>query len=372
MPGGRFREAYYWDSYWVLLGLLAVGMRTTARNVVDNLLDAVEEHGFVPNGLRRYYLNRSQPPMLTQMVHAVAAALGCPSGPNADLQASHEPAPEQELELLQRALPLLDVEYRWWMREPLDGTASAVRLPATSGKVAAVLNRYVVNNTEPRPESWREDSATAAGLSGDAAARLYAELAAGAETGWDFSTRWLPQHAAAVSAAGATSSEGLSGAEPAAQAGVEDATPILQSIQTSELIAVDLNSILYKNEVSLSQLHARLATLLPPGTGSNESAAAAAYEAAAAERLRGMHDHLWNAVTGRWHDLLWRNGTMAPELSAAAFSPLWAGAHGREEAAAALASLNTSGLLQVGGVATTLEASGQQWDFPNAWPPLQA
>ena len=61
VPGGRFREAYYWDSYWIVLGLLAVGMRDTAGSLIENLLDAVRVYGFVPNGLRSYYLNRSQP-----------------------------------------------------------------------------------------------------------------------------------------------------------------------------------------------------------------------------------------------------------------------------------------------------------------------
>ena len=71
VPGGRFREIYYWDSYWVVLGLLAVDMRETARDVTANLLHLAAAHGFVPNGARAYYLNRSQPPMLAQMVHAL-------------------------------------------------------------------------------------------------------------------------------------------------------------------------------------------------------------------------------------------------------------------------------------------------------------
>jgi len=68
IPGGRFRESYYWDSYWIVLGLLACDMKETARGLVQNLLDDVANFGFVPNGGRIYYLNRSQPPLLSEMV----------------------------------------------------------------------------------------------------------------------------------------------------------------------------------------------------------------------------------------------------------------------------------------------------------------
>ena len=74
IPGGRFRESYYWDSYWIVLGLLACDMKETARGLVQNLLDDVANFGFVPNGGRIYYLNRSQPPVLSEMVLALLEA----------------------------------------------------------------------------------------------------------------------------------------------------------------------------------------------------------------------------------------------------------------------------------------------------------
>ncbi len=58
IPGDRFREIYYWDSYWILCGLLACGLRSTALGMLDNLLHLVDSYGFVPNGARTYYLNR--------------------------------------------------------------------------------------------------------------------------------------------------------------------------------------------------------------------------------------------------------------------------------------------------------------------------
>jgi len=80
---------------------------------------------------------------------------------------------------------------------------------------------------------------------------------------------------------------------------------------------------------------------------------------------------MWSNASGRWHDVDIVSGERAPHVSLASFSPLWAGAHDNAEAAAAVVALQGSGLLQAGGAATTLEATGQQWDWPNAWPPLQ-
>lgn len=65
VPGGRFREFYYWDSYWIQIGLLHSEMNTTVRGMIDNFLEMVEndKYGFVPNGGRVYY-RRSQPRFL--------------------------------------------------------------------------------------------------------------------------------------------------------------------------------------------------------------------------------------------------------------------------------------------------------------------
>lgn len=68
-PGGRgVGELYYWDTYWIVNGLLLCDMRLTARGIIENILSLVDKFGFVPNGSRVYYLNRSQPPMLIPTV----------------------------------------------------------------------------------------------------------------------------------------------------------------------------------------------------------------------------------------------------------------------------------------------------------------
>jgi alpha,alpha-trehalase len=71
VPGGRFNEMYGWDSYFIVLGLLADGRVDLARGMVDNLVYQIEHYGKILNANRTYYLTRSQPPFLTSMALAV-------------------------------------------------------------------------------------------------------------------------------------------------------------------------------------------------------------------------------------------------------------------------------------------------------------
>jgi alpha,alpha-trehalase len=191
VPGGRFVESYYWDSLWTVLGLLRCNMTRTAAGVALNLVHLLETHGFVPNGGRVYYAlpGRSQPPLLSSMVREVFAATG-------------------DVGFLARCYAALRKEYAWQMRAGEYGHAVAVAAPPQSGRAAGgsaandtaaatkrvfLLNRFVTDQHIPRPESWLEDvhTAAAAGFSKDdpGAQILFSEIAAGAESGWDFTAR---------------------------------------------------------------------------------------------------------------------------------------------------------------------------------------
>ena len=127
-----------------------------------------------------------------------------------------------------------------------------------------------------------------------------------------------------------------------------------------------------------------------------EAAVAAAFLQHAAARLAAIDALLWDAGSGQWRDLImgaaeWqgqgqgqgqtdaapavcgthRHGTV---VAASNWLPLYCGCApaGSPQAAAAVASLRTSGLLQAAGVAVTLNETGQQWDWPNCWPPITA
>jgi alpha,alpha-trehalase len=170
VPGGRFREVYYWDSYFTMLGLAEAGRNELLNDLTDNFAFLINRYGFVPNGNRSYYLTRSQPPFFGRMVALLAK--------------------DQGNGILLRYRAALEREYRYWMlgaEKLAPGTAAhrVVKLPT-----GAVLNRYWDESTQPREESFVED-VTAAKLSKQPAAQFYRNVRAAAASGWDFSSRWF-------------------------------------------------------------------------------------------------------------------------------------------------------------------------------------
>lgn len=330
VPGGRFRESYYWDSLWIVRGLLISGMCETAEGMVRNLLHQVAVHGYVPNGNRIYYEGRSQPPVLSEMVRAVAAALN-------ETRARAFTA---------AALPLLEVELEWWRRErSVEGLG---------------LSFYSAATTVPRPESWREDAALCGaaaerGASNASIATLMRSVAAAAESGWDFSSRWLDAPAR----------------EPPHVPG--SSVELLLRLNTSAVLAVDLNAILLRAELNVRRMHSELGNV----------SAASVYEAKAKTRWTAMESALWCDARGAWRDAgrvatTWQ--PLPPIASASDFLPLWAV---REAGDAAIVGLNPSRASRAvetlaasplrgrGGVGATVLRTGQQWDWPNGWAPLQ-
>mmetsp|Transcript_3283 Transcript_3283/g.9510 ORF Transcript_3283/g.9510 Transcript_3283/m.9510 type:complete len:550 (-) Transcript_3283:20-1669(-) len=315
VPGARFRELYYWDSYWILKGLLVSNMKETATGMVENLLSLLKSVGHIPNGSRTYYLNRSQPPLMSAMVRDVYAATN-------------------DTALLNTALPLLVKEHAYWMTSPK-------LVKVASGDTTYSLSRYHAVWNLPRPESFREDEETASNLTGAAKAQLYTELASGAESGWDYSSRWF------------SSPEDLS------------------TIRTTKVVPVDLNAYLYDMEINI----AKFAKVLKDTSTSTK------FSEAAKTRAAGIQALMWDSKTGQWRDLI-INSTNPSDVStvsqsaantAANYIPLWAGLAdpGSSRAQAALKAFKGSKLLGVAGISTTTVNSGQQWDYPNAWPPLQ-
>ncbi|CAG8710030.1 1465_t:CDS:2, partial [Acaulospora morrowiae] len=135
IPGGRFREIYYWDSYFVIEGLLVSELYGVAKDMILNFLDFVETYGFVPNGSRIYYLNRSQPPLLVQMVKIYYQATN-------------------DTSLLFHAFPTLIKEYNFWRQN------TSIHVTSPKSQKRYTLNRYIVHNISPRPESYFEDYET--------------------------------------------------------------------------------------------------------------------------------------------------------------------------------------------------------------------
>ena len=307
VPGGRFAELYYWDSYFTILGLMRDGFEQVAASTVDAFAGLLETYGRIPNGTRSYYLSRSQPPIYFAMLGLVPDA---------------RPAP------LRRRLRALLIEHAFWM----DGAADAG--PAGSSKRVvrmpdgSVLNRYWDDRATPRDESYREDFRTA-GQSGRSPAEVYRSLRAGAESGWDFSSRWLVE------------GDGL------------------ESIRTTRIVPVDLNACLYGMERTIAELADALC----------EDAVVRRFDGLARRRRAAIHRWLW-LDAGYFCDFDVETGEKRTQLTAATLMPLFTGVASRMQAAC-VARVTANSLLASGGLRTTLIETGEQWDWPNGWAPLQ-
>jgi len=305
-PGGRFAETYYWDSYFALLG---VSDPAVARQTADNFAHLIRTHGHVPNGNRTYYLSRSQPP-----VFFLVAALTEPQDPAAGYV---------------RYLPELIAEHRFWMRgagraKPGEPARRVVRLAD-----GALLNRYWDDKDSPRDESFRADVLLARGAA-QPERELWRNLRAGAESGWDFSSRWLADRRS------------------------------LNLIRTTDIAPIDLNCILHGLERAIAEGLRR----------QGDAAAEARYRRKAERRRRAIVRHLWNPATGVFDDLDWRSGALRGAITAAAVAPLFCGLADAAQAASTAAVIERE-LLAPGGLMASNVVTGQQWDAPNGWAPLQ-
>jgi alpha,alpha-trehalase len=308
VPGGRFREIYYWDSYFTMLGLSQSGRHDLIEDMVSDFAYLIDTYGHVPNGTRTYYLSRSQPPFFYWMVGLSA--------------------PEDTASAFAKYLPQLRREYAFWM----DGERS-VRPGEAFRRVVAmqdgtVLNRYWDDSDAPRDESYRDDTQLARD-SGRPAAPLYRDIRAAAESGWDFSSRWF--------------ADGKSRA----------------TMDTTEIVPVDLNSLLYGMEIAIRRGCER----------SGDAACADEFKHRAARRRAAIERTLWDP-SGAYFDFSWTQHRRVPRLSAATLYPLFVGLTSAHRAAT-VAALTRRRLLEPGGIVTTPIATGQQWDSPNGWAPLQ-
>jgi alpha,alpha-trehalase len=309
VPGGRFSEIYYWDTYFTMLGLEQDGKTKLADDMVRNIASLIDRYGHMPNGNRSYYLSRSQPPFFSCMVDLIAKRDG--------------------LGVYATYLPAMRAEYDFWMQgaaslKPGEAHRHVVKLAD-----GTVLNRYWDDRDTPRDESYLEDVTTAK-LAHRPAPPLYRDLRAGAESGWDYSSRWL--------ADGHT----------------------LTTIDTTALLPVDLNSEMFHIESDLAYAY-RLA---------GNTAEAKLFARRAAARAVAIRRLMWDAKAGDFTDYNWQTRQQTHVVSAAMVVPLFFHVATAAEAQAVDGAV-TAHLLEPGGIRTTTTNTGQQWDAPNGWAPLQ-
>lgn len=194
VPGGRFREIYYWDSYFTMLGLKESGRDDMIKNMLDNFVYLIDEIGHIPNGNRTYFISRSQPPYFAQMVDLYAGIKGD--------------------EVYKEFLPAMQKEYDFWMRGHDIVTAEEpVYEHCVYINDSTIINRFFDSHDAPRQESFIEDSRMG----------NYKNLRAACESGWDFSSRWLRNRR------------------------------YLSTIRTSYILPVDLNALLFGLEQKLEK-----------------------------------------------------------------------------------------------------------------------
>lgn len=333
VPGGRFRETYYWDSWFIMKGLLACDMTTTSKYLILNLLEDVNNYGFVPNGARIYYLDRSQPPVLSEMVMEYYEHC------TKTIMQSEEK--DELIQFIRSSYTSLKKEYAFWMEEKENGHVTTVSTSSGNFK----LNRYSSTAASPRPESYREDYTTAAHAN---SSNVYTNIRAGAESGWDFSSRWIRR------------------AIPGDKEG-EDVYD-LAHIQTMEIVPVDLNSILYRFEGNLKHLAGILHHSYPDQQFEQDVMKYAELQEKRAQAMRAV---LWDSETSCYKDFNITSHSYSDIVTASSYFPMWAGLIAREDTEKSLLSLQQSNLLQKAGVlTTTVHNSFQQWDAPNAWAPI--
>jgi len=308
VPGGRFREIYYWDSYFTMLGLQVSKRIDIIENMIDNFAYLIDTFGFIPNGNRTYYLSRSQPPFFTLMVALLAE--------------------EKTEAVLLKYLPQIEKEYAFWMdgethTAPGNDYRHLVRLPDGS-----ILNRYWDDKDTARPEAYREDSNAV--LKSADTTLAHRHIRAACESGWDFSSRWF--------------ADGNN----------------MATIQTTHLLPVDLNCMLLYTEEILLKLY----------THQKNTGLAETFQQKIKNRKTAIQQYCWNETAGFYSDFHFINMQSTNQCTLAALYPLFFSVATPEQAAA-VAKMIKDKMLKEGGVITTLNHTGQQWDHPNGWAPLQ-
>lgn len=312
VPGGRFNEQFYWDTYFIMIGLASSGKWKTIEGMMKNYSHQIRKYGYIPTANRSYLLSRSQPPFFSHMIRLLASKRG--------------------KRVLREYLPYLTAEYRFWMKgrtKLADSEHHAFRRVAQMPD-GSMLNRYYDNKATPRPESLREDIETAEQSGRKDSSRLYLHLRAAAESGWDFSSRWFM-----------------------------DAQDI-RTIHTADIIPVDLNALLYHMELTIADAYKASFNLVR----------ARRFRQKAKERQKALNEYCWDEAAGFYKDYNFHQGKHTSVESLAGAFPLFVGAASQAQADSVAATIRES-FLKPGGLVTTNVENGQQWDSPNGWAPLQ-
>lgn len=198
VPGDRFGEFYYWDSYWIQKGLLISEMTATVKGMLQNIILLLKLYGHVPNGGRSYFVGRSQPPLFIPMVLDYVEKTN-------------------DWQFIEDNIVSLETELNFWMKN---------QTVMVNGHRLAT---YGSADIGPRPESYKEDTAATANMTASQKQSYFMEIKAAAQSGQDFSSRWFIP---------------ISGT--------------IADLKVRSIVPVDLNAILFRNAELLSGFYIKL------------------------------------------------------------------------------------------------------------------
>lgn len=324
VPGGRFNELYGWDSYFILLGLLADNEVELAQSLTDQLLYQVEHYGAVLNANRTYFLGRSQPPFLGRMVLKLYEHI-------------------QDLAWLKSALPTLEQYYDYWL--------SAPHIDLDSG-----LSHFYATGEGPAPEVIVSERDEAGRTHFDRVRYFYRHQPV---SDYDVSL-FYDAEADELTDLFYKGDRSMreSGFDPTDRFG-----PF--SVDIMHYLPVCLNALLYQMEVDIAQVHALIGT----AQGGDRSEVIAQWTARAEARNQAINTYLWDEPSGLYLDYQVTQKRRRYYEFASTFYPLWVGCASPQQAQAVVDNL--SRFEAPGGLRTSNHISGSQWDAPFGWAPLQ-
>lgn len=349
VPGGQFNEMYGWDSYFIIRGLLLENRLALAKGMVDNFFFEIEHYGGVLNANRTYYLTRSQPPFLTSMILAVYKA---------EKAAGHDdPA------WLAKAYGYAQTDYAQWTTPP--------HLAGNTG-----LSRYFDRDNGPVPEIMDNPShyyrevaeyflMHAADNHGQMV-RVDAGHPAASVTGPIYEVSVCGPNVKQVDTKDCREDrvtltpEYYKGDRSMRESGFDVSYRFgPYSDETHHYAPVCLNSLLYKTELDLAEIGG----LLGRPSESEE------WKRKAAQRRANIDKYLWDSEAGLFYDYNFQASLRSNYDFATTYYPLWVGLATKEQAKSLAGKLPL--FEEPGGLVTSRNDSGAQWDYPYGWAPLQ-
>ena len=312
--GGRFNEMYYWDTYWIVIGLVACDLEDEAFNLIKSFVNIIESKGFIPNGTRKYYLNRSQPPFFPHMLFYL-----------------YENTENQKIRnfILSKGLDAAIEEHRFFMK-----------VKVTGEETENTFNVYKVHSDKPRFESYKDDLKTYKNSNYNE--NIYSNIATAAESGWDFSSRWL----------------------------IDD--NLLHTNDIINIVPVDLNAIVLRNEQIIHyflNIKSNIKGYLLSTYFARQ------YRDVINCRLTAINNFLWNKNENVWNDFNTKTKKFTDKkFYISNLYPLfWMKDVSKNTIYSILYKYKQELFGFIGGIPVSgkseNEQCNQQWDYPNVWAP---